>query len=234
MENFGRASRQPHKKRYYLEKRDEQFDEKMRLLLIVYKEVKTTNESLKPGEFPDMVTLSGDEMTGIQAIKNVSDDLPPSPGKGKTWKRDYQYERLGTLSIIAGIDLHTGRIVAVVNERNRSKEFISFLKKVDEYYPKDCTIRLVLDNYKIHTSKETTAFLKTMPGRFVYVHTPKHGSWLNLIETVFSKMSRTFLKGIRVNTKEELKERILKGIEEMNESPVVFRWNKFKIGSVEV
>ncbi len=70
-------------------------------------------------------------------------------------------------------------------------------------------------------------YLKSRPGRFVYVHTPKHGSWLNLIETVFSKMARSFLRHIRVTSKEELKERILKGISEINASPVVHRWKKF-------
>ena len=70
-------------------------------------------------------------------------------------------------------------------------------------------------------------YLATRPGRFVYVHTPKHGSWLNLIEAVFSKMARTFLRHIRVSSKTELIERIIKGIDEFNEHPVVFRWRNF-------
>ncbi|MBI1821744.1 MAG: IS630 family transposase, partial [Nitrospirae bacterium] len=65
------------------------------------------------------------------------------------------------------------------------------------------------------------------PNRFVYVHTPKHGSWLNLVETLFSKMSRTFLRHIRVQSWEELKQRILKGVEEINTNPVVHRWRNF-------
>jgi transposase len=65
------------------------------------------------------------------------------------------------------------------------------------------------------------------PGRFIYVHTPKHGSWLNLVETLFGKMARTFLKHIRVSSKKELKDRILLGIKEINDSPVVHRWKKF-------
>lgn len=73
------------------------------------------------------------------------------------------------------------------------------------------------------------AFLATRPGRFEYVHTPKHGSWLNLIECAFSKMARTFLRHIRVVSLDELKTRIIKGIDEMNQLPVVFRWNKFDI-----
>lgn len=61
------------------------------------------------------------------------------------------------------------------------------------------------------------------------MHTPKHGSWLNLVETAFSKMARSFLRHIRVSSKSELKERILKGIEEINADPVVHRWNKFDL-----
>ena len=72
-------------------------------------------------------------------------------------------------------------------------------------------------------------YLASKPGRFTYVHTPKHGSWLNLIETAFSKMARTFLRHIRVSSKEELKERILLGIKEINSAPVVHRWKKLDL-----
>ena len=100
------------------------------------------------------------------------------------------------------------------------------LREIDHHYPQSCTIRIVLDNHSSHISKETIKYLESRPGRFVYVHTPKHGSWLNLIEMAFSKMARTFLRHIRVSSKQELKERILLGISEFNSSPVVFRWNK--------
>ena len=91
---------------------------------------------------------------------------------------------------------------------------------------------MVLDNHSAHISRETMAYLGTRPGRFEYVHTPTHGSWLNLIECVFSKMARTFLRHIRVDSTEELKARILQGIAEFNASPVVFRWKKFDLGLV--
>jgi len=72
-------------------------------------------------------------------------------------------------------------------------------------------------------------WLATRPGRFEYVHTPRHGSWLNLIETVFSKMARTFLRKIRVASKQELKEGILLGINEINQQPVVHKWRAFDL-----
>jgi transposase len=144
--------------------------------------------------------------------------------------RDYEYKRLGTVSILAALDLHTGKIIAQVHDRHRSMEFIELLKELDDYYPPQCTLRIVLDNHSAHISKETMKYLASRPRRFVYVHTPKHGSWLNLIESVFSKMPRTFLRHIRVNSREELKNRIMQGIEEINSAPVVYRWKKFDFG----
>ena len=133
---------------------------------------------------------------------------------------------MGTVSILAVIDLHTGKIIAQVHNRHRSREFIELLKELDSSYPKESTVRVVLDNHSAHTSKETMKYLASRPGRFVYVHTPKRGSWLNLVEMASSKMARTFLRHIRVSSKDKLKERILKGINELNSSPVVFRWKK--------
>ncbi|MBS3944795.1 MAG: transposase, partial [Melioribacter sp.] len=77
--------------------------------------------------------------------------------------------------------------------------------------------------------KETRAYLATRPNRFVYVHTPTYGSWLNLVETLFGKMARTFLKHIRVNSLQELKDRIMLGVKEINSAPVIHRWKKFDV-----
>jgi len=219
---------QPHKMKYYLEKRDPDFDKKMEEVLIVYQEVNAQNEG---DEDNQIITISVDEKPGVQAIKNIAPDLPPKPGKYKSWSRDYEYKRLGTLSILAALDLHDGHVIAQVHKRHRSKEFILLLKEIDDYYPKDKTIRIILDNHSSHVSKETMAYLKTRPNRFQYVHTPKHGSWLNLVETLFGKMARTFLNKIRVDSISELKDRILQGIQEINENPVIHRWKKFEIAN---
>lgn len=218
---------QPHKIRYFTQGRDPEFEQKMNDVLIVYKEVNLQNEQSPEQKDLPIITVSIDEKPGIQAIKNVRPDLPPVPGKRAYIARDSHYQRLGTLSLLAALDLHTGHVIAQVHDRHRSREFISLLQEVDQFYPKDCVIRIVLDNHSAHISKETMAYLATRPNRFIYVHTPKHGSWLNLIETLFSKMARTFLKKIRVQSIEELQERILKGVKEINEEPVVHRWKKF-------
>ena len=225
---------QPHKVQYYLEQRDAQFEQKMREVLMVYQEVSLQNAARASGEdAASVITVSVDEKPGVQAIANTAPDLPPVPGKYRTWSRDHEYKRHGTLSILAALDLHNGEVIAQVHPRHRSREFILLLKELDAHYPQECTIRVILDNHSAHISKETMAYLASRPNRFIYVHTPKHGSWLNLIETVFGKMARTFLKSIRVQSRDELKQRILQGVREMNLAPVVFRWKKFDLSLVE-
>jgi transposase len=225
---------QPQKVQYYLEQRDAQFEQKMREVLMVYQEVSLQNAARASGaDAASVITVSVDEKPGVQAIANTAPDLPPVPGKYRTWSRDHEYKRHGTLSILAALDLHNGEVIAQVHPRHRSREFILLLKDLDAHYPKQCTIRVILDNHSAHISKETMAYLASRPNRFIYVHTPKHGSWLNLIETVFGKMARTFLKSIRVQSRDELKQRILQGVREMNLAPVVFRWKKFDLSLVE-
>jgi len=223
----------PHKIRYYLERRDPDFDRKMHEVLMVYRDVSIHAEGAVDALRPDPIyTVSVDEKPGVQALGLTAPDLPPVPGKARALGRDYEYVRHGTVSILAGIDLHSGHIFANVEDRHRSVEFIGLLQRLDAYYPPEAIIRLVLDNHSAHSSKETNAYLASRPRRFEYVHTPKHGSWLNLIECAFSKMARTFLRHIRVDSLDELKARILQGVDEFNEAPVVFRWNKFDLGLV--
>jgi hypothetical protein len=218
----------PERVRYYLEKRDPAFEVGMRDVLLVYQEVALQNQAQRSGQGrPTVITVSVDEKPGLQAIANTVPDLPPVPGKHPNVGRDHEYKRLGTCSILAALDLHEGHVTARVERRHRSREFIALLKDLDQYYPVNCTIRIILDNHSAHISKETRAYLATRPNRFQYVLTPKHGSWLNIVETLFGKMARTFLRHIRVQSWEELRERILLGIAEINAAPVVHRWQKF-------
>ena len=219
-------SLRPEKIRYYLERRDPEFERKMREILLVYKEVYTTEQSAQDGR--KIITVSVDEKPGVQAVANTAPDLPPVPDKYPTMARDHEYVRMGTASILAALDLHDGHVIARVEKRHRSVEFCSLLKDLDEYYPKDVSIQIIPDNHSAHISKETRSYLAKKPNRFIYVHTPTHGSWLNLAENLFGKMARTFLKNIRVESWNELKLRILKGVEEMNRQPTIFRWTKFE------
>ena len=221
----------PHKIKYYLEKRDPDFDTKMEQVLYVYKEVEMLRES-KQKDY-SVAILSYDEKPGIQAIENTAPDLPPVPGEKPYIARDHEYVRHGTVSLMAGIDLLNGHVHGIVVDRHRSREFVQFLKKIDMDYSKKTKIRIVLDNHSAHISKETREYLTSVPNRFEFIFTPTHGSWLNIIESFFGKMARTMLRGIRVQSKEELKMRILKYLDEVNNTPVVFRW-KYKMDSISV
>lgn len=218
----------PHRVRYYLDRRDAQFERKMAEVLMVYRDVNMDRTEAAHDARPAPVyTVSVDEKPGVQALGTTAPDLPPVPGKHPGIGRDYEYVRHGTLSILAALDLHTGEIIANVESRHRSREFIGLLQRLHDHYPAAAVIRVVLDNHSAHISKETMAWLAARPGRFEYVHTPQHGSWLNLVESAFSKMARSFLRHIRVASLDELKLRILKGIDEMNTHPVRFQWKNF-------
>jgi transposase len=222
----------PHRIQYYLERRDPEFDAKMVQVLHVYKEVEIWREKGAPP--PDLVAvLSYDEKPGIQAIQNTAPDLPPIPGKHVAIGRDHEYIRHGTLSLLAGIDLLSGEVLGLVRKRHRSTEFIEFLQLADAHYPRGARIRIVLDNHSAHISRQTRSFLATLPNRFEFTFTPKHGSWLNLIESFFAKMAKTLLRGIRVASADELKDRIDLYLKEVNEAPVVFRW-KYKLETLSV
>jgi transposase len=221
----------PHKVRYYLERRDPEFKAKMAQVLCVYREVtvlkKAAAAATKKNKPSEAVTvISYDEKPGIQAIATTAPDLPPEPGVHPTFTREFEYKRHGTVSLLAGIDLVTGKVHALVKDRHRSREFIEFLKLVDAAYPIHTAIRLILDNHSAHVSKETKAWLATRPaGRFEFTFTPKHGSWLNLVEGFFSKLARSVLRHIRVASKQELKDRIMAAMDHFNERPVVHTWS---------
>ena len=192
-------------------------------VLCVYREVAILqeNEAAKP----HVAIISYDEKPSIQAISNTAPDLPPKPGSHVSFARDHENKRQGTLSLLAGIDLLTGKVHACVEDRHRSREFVGFLKRLNEAYPADTAIKLILDNHSAHVSKETNAWLAAQPhGRFTLVFTPKHGSWLNLVEGFFSKMARSMLRHIRVASKAELKARILAYLEDINGDPVIHTW----------
>ena len=225
---LARNDLKPFKIKYYCEKRDPDFDKKMHDVLLVYKQVSMQFDEngsvIIPEDAPMVHTVSCDEKPGIQAIATTGDDLRPTAKTGCVY-RDAEYKRFGTLSLLAGIDLLTGIAIPVVSETHKSSDFITFLKKLDTMYPQGDIIRIVCDNHSAHKSKETRNYLSTLPeGRFVFVFTPKHGSWLNLIESFFSKMTKQMLRGIRVQSKQELEDRIYLYFDEVNKEPVVYHW----------
>lgn len=230
----------PHKVSYYCEKRDPDFEEKMHDVLVIYKQLEfrfDENGNFIPfSEGEEVVhTLSYDEKPGIQAFQTTSADKAPIPytEQTSTTMRDYEYKRLGTLSLLAAIDLLTGEAIPLVSETHKSSDFVNFLKLIDNRYPIGHKIRMILDNHSAHTSKETQEYLNTIPGRFEFVFTPTHGSWLNMVEGFFSKITRQMLTGIRVDSKEQLAERIYKYFDEVNAVPVPYKW-KYKMDTINL
>ena len=213
----------PHKVRYYLDRRDPAFDERKAEVIEVYaaaEMVRALPETQRP-----VAILSYDEKPGIQAIATTAPDLPPKPGKHPTVQRDHEYKRLGTVTLLAAVDLVTGVVHHAITQRHRSREFVAFLQKLDSAYAVGVLICVLLDNHSAHRSQETRRFLATKPGRFEFIFTPTHASWLNWVEIFFSKMSRSVLRGIRVASKDELCERIQRYIETCNECPLVPKWS---------
>jgi transposase len=214
---LGQEEVKPHKVRYYLEQRDPDFAEKMAEVLCVYRQVKVLKAAAVSKKKPSkaVAIISYDEKPGIQAIATTAPDLPPEPGVHATFAREHEYKRHGTVSLLAGIDLVSGKVHALVKDRHRSREFIEFLKLLDAAYPTRTTIKL----------RETKAWLADQPvHRFEFTFTPHHGSWLNLVEGFFSKLTRSVLRHIRVASKQELKDRLILAVDYFNRDPVVHTW----------
>jgi transposase len=212
----------PHKVRYYLQRRDPAFEERKAEVLEVYAAAEMLRQI--PEADRPVAVLSYDEKPGIQAIASTAPDLPPKPGKHATVQRDHEYKRLGTLTLSVAVDLVSGFVHHVMTQRHRSREFIAFLERLDAYYPAGTLICLLLDNHSAHRSRETRRFLASKPGRFELVFTPTHASWLNYVETFFSKVARSVLRRIRVASKAELAERIRRYIEICNAAPLLPHW----------
>ena len=228
---LSRAQLRPHKIEYCLKKSDSEFAQRMVQVLVVYKlvgsEHKREQVRAQPGQAPEKQLTAhvcyGDK-PGLQALAAVAAERAPQPGKHAEGGRDYEYERLGTLMLMAGLDLLTGRIHRAVVERHRSREFVAFLRQLDAAYPSGVQIRLVLDSHSAHVAQETRAYLATTANRFEFVFAPVHGSWLNLVESFLDKLMNSFLRGLRAESKQELQERIERYIDQLNEDPVTYRW----------
>ena len=231
-------SLKPHQVKYYLVKKDPNFKEKAEAVLLLYKRVEWilqfTRDEVANGQQADSVVgetiVSYDEKPGIQAIMNIAPDLAPTSEHGYV-ARDYEYKRLGTVSLLAGIDLLNGKVTGLVRDSHRSSEFIEFLNLLDKKYDKSLVIRMILDNHSAHKSKMVLNYLAKKPGRFQFTFTPTHSSWLNLVESFFGKMARQCLNKLRVKSKEDLVDIITRWLEAVNNEPVVFRW-KWKLEDI--
>lgn len=174
---------------------------------------------LSPPE--NAVVLSIDEKTGIQA---KSRKYPTQPVRsGQPARREFEYVRHGTTSLIAAMDVATGRVTATNIERNNSVTFIAFLEELDKSIEDDLAIHIVMDNGSSHTSRATKAWLADHL-RFVVHHTPAHASWLNQVEAFFSILTRKVLRRGEFASRAELVAKMMDFIEHRNTTAAPFKW----------
>ncbi len=188
------------------------------------------------------VVLSVDEKTAMVAREPKAPTKAPRPatldaeGKavpGTPARKEFEYRRHGTASIVAALDVHSGNVMAEDVPRNNSVNFTAFLARLDEATPKEykaedgtmhqLSIHLVMDNGSSHTSKATQAWLAEHP-RFVVHYTPKHASWLNQVELVFSILSRKLLRRGEFSSREDLVAKVMAFIEHYDRTAKPFAW----------
>lgn len=169
------------------------------------------------------MVLSVDEKTGIQALDRNQPVLPLKP-HGKVKNIPFEYKRLGTTSLLAALDVHTGQIQGKCEKRHTNQEFLNFLKQLERTYrKKGRMIHIICDNYSAHKHRNVKAWVEDQKN--VQIHfTPTHASWLNQIEIWFSIMSRKVLKQGVFKSVKELTRKIEQFIKQYNLIAKPFAW----------
>ena len=167
------------------------------------------------------VVLSIDEKTGIQAKSRKHPTQPVRSGRPE--RREFEYVRHGTASLIAALDVATGKVTATDVPRNNSEHFIEFLDQLDEQIDPALAVHVVLDNGSSHRSKATKKWFAEHP-RFVVHHTPVHASWLNQVEAFFSILTRKVLRRGEFASRAELVAKMMNFIEHRNTTAAPFKW----------
>jgi transposase len=169
----------------------------------------------------DTVLLSVDEKTAMQAKSRTRRTRPIRPGQLE--RREFEYVRHGTVSLMAAMNVTTGTVYPKIITRNDSATFIEFLTELAQAVESTKKIHLILDNGSSHTSKQTRKWLREHP-RFTVTYTPTHASWLNMVEIFFSILTRRMLRRGDFASRDDLTEKIIKFIETYNGTAKPFRW----------
>lgn len=170
---------------------------------------------------PDSIVVCIDEKTAIGARSRKHPTQPARPGR--LARREFEYIRHGTVSIIAALHVHTGQVITEQITRNDSATFIAFLTMLDKAIDPHLTIHLVLDNGSSHTSKATKKWLRAHP-RFQPRYTPAHASWLDQAELFFSILTRRLLRRGEFTSREDLANKIAAFVDVYNRTAKPFRW----------
>jgi transposase len=164
-----------------------------------------------------------DERSQIQALNRTQPVLPMRMGEVE--RRSSDYDRHGTTTLFAALDVATGSVIGRCYQRHRAREFLQFLKTVDAAVPEETDVHVVLDNYATHKTPAVKRWLIKRP-RFHLHFTPTHASWLNLVERWFGLITQRQLKRGSHTSVSQLRRAIEEFIEVNNASPKPFIWSK--------
>ena len=169
------------------------------------------------------LVLSVDEKSQIQALNRTQPKLPMRPGQPE--RGTHNYERHGTTSLFAALDIATGNVIGRCYNRHRAKEFRKFLNLIEESVPPDVPVHLIVDNYSTHKTQAIQRWLAKRP-RFHVHFTPTHASWLNQVERWFALLTQRQIKRGSHTSVVRLKRAIQAFIDATNEHPKPFIWTK--------
>jgi transposase len=201
---------QPHRIEKFKLSKDPRFTEKMRDVVGLY---------LNP---PDKaLVLSVDEKSQIQALDRTQPLLPMRPGIPE--RQTHDYERYGTTTLFAALNVLDGTVIGQCQPRHRHQEFVRFLEKIENTVPRRREIHLILDNYGTHTHADVQDWLKAHP-RYHLHFTPTGASWLNLVERFFAEITDRRIRRGTFRSVQQLVQAIASYIRERNKMPKPFVW----------
>jgi len=204
------ADLKPHQVRSWLTSLDPDFDTKQADVCGLY---------LSPPE--NVIVVSIDEKTSIQAKQPIREEIAIAPGKPA--RREFEYKRHGVQALLAGLLVHSGEVIGEVYDRNTRVEFIDFLGRLEAQIPAGKDVHAILDNLQVHKTPEVRTWLDEHP-RWTFHFTPTHASWLNQVELFFSILSRRLIRRGVFTSKDDLKTQLLAFIERYNPTAKPFAW----------
>lgn len=202
---------QPHRSEGFTLSNDPYFVEKVRDVVGLY---------MSPPD--NALVFCVDEKSQIQALERSQPILPLRPGCPE--RQTHDYYRHGTTSLFAALDVATGRVISSLKQRHRSREFLAFLKQIEQEVPKGLDIHIVLDNYATHKTVEVNQWLEKRPHWHLHF-TPTHSSWLNQVERFFALITNQRIRRGCFRSTSELKQAIEEYIEKHNQNTKPFVWS---------
>jgi transposase len=204
------ADLKPHRLERYMASNDPQFEEKATAIIGLY---------LQPPQ--NAAVFCVDEKSAIQALDRLDRRLPLSPGRAE--KHGFEYYRHGTLSLYAALNPQTGAVIGQTAARHTSQEFVGFLESIVATQPAEREIHVILDNFSTHRTDLVKQFLREH-GNVTFHFTPTYSSWLNQVESWFSKLQRDVIDRGIFTSVADLKRKILRYIRLYQKTAKPFRW----------